>query len=82
MTSENKEKDNRIQLLSSTNDKMKQTYNALIRRMEQLQKNINKKTTENYIPPTKKKVKKKEAPKNETEQTLKIIVIKKILQKI
>ena len=53
-TSENNEKENRIQILSQTNEKMKQSYNALSQRMEQLSKNINKKNESQSIQNSKK----------------------------
>ena len=41
--SENNEKENRIKILASTNEKMKQSYDALLQRMKQLENNITKK---------------------------------------
>ena len=43
ITSENNEKENRIKILSSTNEKMKESYNALFQRMNQLENNMTKK---------------------------------------
>ena len=42
LSTENIEKDNRIQILSSTNKKMKESYNLLTQRMDQFTKNISK----------------------------------------
>ena len=64
ITTENNEKENRIHILTSTNEKMKQSYGALTQRMDQLKKNLNKMSAESS-----RDFKKKE-PKTEIEQKL------------
>ena len=43
ITSENNERENRIKILTSTNEKMRESYDALFQRMNQLESNITKK---------------------------------------
>ena len=42
ITSENNERENRIKILTSTNEKMRESYDALFQRMNQLESNITK----------------------------------------
>ena len=66
-TTENNEKENRIQILSQTNEKMKQSYDTLSQRMEQLSKNLNKKSEPH---PTQNSKKQEKVPENEKEKEI------------
>ena len=70
ITTENNEKDNRIQILTSTNQKMKQSYSALTQRMDQLKKNLTKKSETSQKSSKPQKNEKTVKPKTEIEQKL------------
>ena len=70
LTTENNEKENRINILQATNGKMKQSYELLTKRIEKLQKDMESKSTKNKTEGTKKDDTNKKGENPEMEQKL------------
>ena len=70
LTTENNEKENRINILQATNGKMKQSYELLTKRIEKLQKDMESKSTKNKTEETKKDDTNKKGENPEMEQKL------------
>ena len=70
LTTENNEKDNRINILQATNGKMKQSYELLTQRIEKLQKDMESKNTKNKKEGGKKDDTNKKGENAEMEQKL------------
>ena len=70
LTTENNEKENRINILQATNGKMKQSYELLTKRIEKLQKDMESKSTKNKTEGAKKDGTNKKCENPEMEQKL------------
>ena len=70
LTTENNEKENRINILQATNGKMKQSYELLTQRIEKLQKDMESKNTKNKKEGGKKDDTNKKGENAEMEQKL------------
>ena len=70
LTTENNEKENRINILQATNGKMKQSYELLTKRIEKLQKDMESKSTKNKTEGAKKDDTNKKGENPEMEQKL------------